>query len=107
MSKTIKTDEASKVITSKQKNFNPKPSISIENGVIGSKLPKESKSEKTIPVSSAKKVALFSTKNVSWPGVGKVFKGYNIVSESVSEKWLTRSHIRLAEPEEVAREFEK
>lgn len=52
-------------------------------------------------------VAIHSTKNVTWPGVGKVYIGYNIVEKSESEKWLTRSHIRLATPQEVAKEFGK
>jgi hypothetical protein len=58
---------------------------------------------------SAKKdtVAIHSTKNVTWPGVGKVYVGYNIVEKDESEKWLTRSHIRLATPQEVAKEFGK
>lgn len=52
-------------------------------------------------------VAVFSTKNVTWPGVGKVYLGYNIVGKEESEKWLTRAHIRIATPEEVAKEFGK
>jgi hypothetical protein len=50
-------------------------------------------------------VAIHSTRNVVWPGVGNVEKGYNIVSEEVAEKWLTRSHIRQAAPEEISQEF--
>jgi hypothetical protein len=50
-------------------------------------------------------VAIHSTKNVLWPGIGEVTRGYNIVTEEVAEKWLTRNHIRSATPEEVAREF--
>ncbi len=47
------------------------------------------------------KVALHSTSNVRWPEVGSLYKGYNIVTKEQSEKWLTRSHVRLATPEEV------
>jgi hypothetical protein len=39
--------------------------------------------------------------------VGKVYRGYNIVEKDAAEKWLTRSHIRTATPEEVAKEFGK
>lgn len=53
------------------------------------------------------KVAVHSTRNVTWEGVGKVYRGYNIVSKDAAEKWLTRSHIRIATPEEVAKEFGK
>lgn len=53
------------------------------------------------------KVAIHSTKNVTWSGVGKVYTGYNIVDADEAEKWLTRNHIRRATPEEVAKEFGK
>jgi hypothetical protein len=52
-------------------------------------------------------VAIHSTRNVTWNEVGKVYTGYNIVKKSAAEKWLTRGHIRLATPEEVAKEFGK
>jgi hypothetical protein len=51
--------------------------------------------------------AVFSTKNVTWEGVGKVYRGYNIVSQEDAQKWLTRGHIRLATPEEIKEEFGK
>ena len=80
---------------------------SVANGVIGvaetPRAPKKSVS--SAPKKSEKTVAIHSTKNVSWSGVGKVYRGYNIVTPEQSEKWLTRSHIRLATPEEVAKEF--
>lgn len=50
-------------------------------------------------------VAIYSERNVTWQDVGKVQTGYNIVSESAAKMWLTRGYIRLATPEEVAREF--
>jgi hypothetical protein len=50
-------------------------------------------------------VAIYSDRNVSWIGVGKISKGYNIVTKEQSEKWLTRKHVREATPEEVASEF--
>lgn len=53
------------------------------------------------------KVALHSTRNVTWPEVGKVYRGYNVVSKSAADKWLTRDHIRIATPEEVAKAFGK
>lgn len=53
------------------------------------------------------KVAIHSSKNVTWSGVGKVYTGYNIVDADEAEKWLTRNHIRRATPEEVAKEFGK
>jgi hypothetical protein len=52
-------------------------------------------------------VALHSTKNVTWPGVGKVYTGYNVVDKAAADQWLTRSHIRVATPDEVAKAFGK
>lgn len=60
------------------------------------------KEKKDVVKKEIHKVALFSTKNVSWPGVGAVSKGYNFVTKEQASQWLTRSHIREATPEEVA-----
>lgn len=82
---------------------------SVADGVIGAttalKAPAKKKPAKVTEVKE--KIALYSTKNVTWSEVGKVYRGYNIVEKDVAEKWLTRSHIRTATPEEVAKEFGK
>ena len=82
---------------------------SVADGVIGATTaPKESrKSSKKLPTEKKETVALYSTKNVTWSEVGKVYRGYNIVEKDAADKWLTRSHIRVATPEEVAKEFGK
>ena len=75
-----------------------------DSGAISSGSAEQSpKPKKSVaPAKKVEKVALFSTKNVSWPGVGSVIKGYNFVTKEESKKWLTRSHIREATPQEVA-----
>lgn len=80
---------------------------SIETGAIGvtAKAPKKTASTRKSPAKKKATVAIYSSKNVIWEGVGKVEKGYNIVTEKEADKWLTRGHIRLATPEEVAREY--
>jgi hypothetical protein len=83
---------------------------SVVNGVIG--VAQKPKSPKKSTVSASKEVkketiAIHSTRNVTWSGVGKVYIGYNIVEKEAAEKWLTRSHCRAATPEEVAKEFGK
>jgi hypothetical protein len=80
---------------------------SVANGVIGvTQTPRSSRNTPaTAPKTSNKTEAIYSTKNVSWPGVGKVYRGYNIVTPQQRDKWLERDHIRIATPEEVAREF--
>lgn len=82
---------------------------SVEAGVIGAttapKAPAKKKSAKVAEVKET--VAIYSTKNVTWSEVGKVYRGYNIVEKDAAEKWLTRSHIRTATPEEVAKDFGK
>ena len=81
----------------------------VKNGVIGSgkvdKQDKKSAEKKSAAKPETNKVAVHSTRNVDWPGVGKVSKGYNIVTPDQAEKWSTRNHIRIATPEEVAGEF--
>lgn len=82
----------------------------FNNGVIGSgkvdKQDKKSAAKKsTAKPEDVNKVAVHSTRNVDWPGVGKVSKGYNIVTAEQADKWSTRDHIRIATPEEVAGEF--
>jgi len=82
---------------------------SVAEGVIGAttapRAPERTRSVK--PAEVKETVALYSTKNVTWPGVGKVYRGYNIVEKDAASQWLTRSHIRSATPEEVAKEFGK
>jgi hypothetical protein len=82
---------------------------SVESGVIGATTaPRASERKKSAKAAEAKEtVALYSTKNVTWSEVGKVYRGYNIVDKDAAAKWLTRSHIRIATPEEVAKEFGK
>jgi hypothetical protein len=80
--------------------------VSDNNDVIGSNSIRKTDTGNTT-ATEKETVAIHSTKNVSWPGVGKVLKGYNIVTKENSKKWLQRNHIRIAAPEEVAREFGK
>lgn len=81
----------------------------VKNGIIGTDKLVPQQKKPSIKVDRVKKdydkVALFSTRNVSWEGVGSVKKGYNIVSRESAEKWLSRNHIREAAPEELAEEF--
>jgi hypothetical protein len=79
---------------------------SLPDDIIGSNVPVTAPKEPAKPSSNRKvTVAIYSTKNVVWEGVGKVEKGYNIVPKAEADKWLTRNHVRLATPEEVAREY--
>jgi hypothetical protein len=79
----------------------------IDSGAIGTLkvTAKEKAVKETKPEVKADMVAVFSTKNVSWSEVGDISKGYNILSKSQADKWLTRGHVRLATPEEVAEEY--
>lgn len=53
------------------------------------------------------KVAVWSSKNIRWTGVGELSKGYNIVTKEAAEKWLSKAGIREATPEEVATYYSK
>ena len=116
-SKTTAKKTTAKKTTAKDKNIiaSPEPkqaakkvttAKTLPDDIIGSNVPTTA-SKKTTTSGQNRKVtvAIHSTKNVVWEGVGKVEKGYNIVSKAEADKWLTRSHVRLATPEEVAREY--
>lgn len=80
----------------------------VQNGALGSsKVEKINKEKPHFVKPEVDKVALHSTKNVYWNDLGEIKKGYNIVLKSHADRWLTRSHVRLATPEEVAKEFGK
>jgi hypothetical protein len=53
------------------------------------------------------KVALYSTRNINWNGLGSLSVGYNIVSKEASEKMVTHKAVRIASPEEVASYYGK
>lgn len=80
----------------------------VADGVMGStEVPKAVKKAPVAKETKQDTVAIHSTRNVSWSGVGSVKIGYNIVSKAAAELWLKRGHIRLATPEEVAQEYGK
>lgn len=81
---------------------------SVGNGIFGTvTVSSESFSETTEKKEKVIKetVAVYSPKNIYWSGVGKVLKGYNIVEKQNAEKWLTKPGMRIADPEEVAKEY--
>ena len=51
------------------------------------------------------KIAIHSDKNMSWVPVGKINRGYNIVTKEESEKWLSRKGVREATPQEIATHY--
>lgn len=124
-----KYNEAVKEQQAKVEETKKAEETKVTNNVIGSELPKEdkpkkaslsdvngaigssgaNKKDKVAPKTTKEvdKVAVYSTRNVTWNGVGKVYRGYNIVTKDEAEQWLKRDHIRIATPEEVAKEFNK
>jgi hypothetical protein len=110
----VVNDDNQKVITGPAKAKTSKSSNMQKNpeNVLGSRaadraLAKIIVEEKEEPKKVAEKVALWSNKNIRWSDVGAVKKGYNIVTEGASEKWLSRDGVRKANPEEVATYFGK
>lgn len=79
----------------------------VADNVIGSATAKKTTKKKSTKKSAPKveTVALYSTRNVSWIGVGRVNVGLNLVTKDQADKWLTRDHIRAADPKEVAEEL--
>lgn len=107
------TDEGQEVITGPKRGRAPRSSNmhSKKDGTIGSHaadraLDKVEVNE-VVPKEKVEKVALWSSKNARWSGVGEVSKGYNIVTKEAAEQWLTKAGIREATPEEVAAHYGK
>ncbi len=73
-----------------------------ETGAIGSMAADGPKKDIKPAKDLGDKVAIYSTGNVRWEEAGgAVYKGVNIVTKDQADKWLTRSHVRLATTEEV------
>ena len=99
-------EERNDVISSEKSATSPNLSVaSNEENVIGSSSADKKEISNPKAAKEKEKVAVYSTKNVNWSGVGQVSKGYNIVTKQAAEKWATRGHIRIATPEEVAGEY--
>ena len=76
-----------------------------KTGAIGSMAADGPKNTAKPEVDLTEKVAIHSTKSVRWEEVGSISKGYNIVTKAQADKWLTRSHVRIATPDEVQKAF--
>lgn len=95
------------VISSPEPVADGKPSITYnKDGIMSSGTKEEKPKTKSVSAKKEKTVALYSTRNVNWVGVGKLKKGYNIVLEAESKKWLQRDHVRLVDPTEMKRELD-
>lgn len=110
--KPVEAEEPKNVISSGSQRTGKKSEevagiTAVENGVIGTGTvkPKPKNVVKQQDKPEVEKVAIYSSKNVTWTGVGKVYRGYNIVTKEAADKWLTRDHTRVATPEELAKEF--
>lgn len=77
---------------------------SVEDGVIGTgkvSKKKAAPAPKVVEAEPGEKVAIFASRNIHWQGMGKIQKGYAIVSKEDAEKWVTLPSVRLATPEEI------
>jgi len=108
VSKIEAVADENNVITVPKKKNNPKASAeTVINDTIGASISEEPKKEEVKKQEPKKqKVALYSTRNVFWEGVGEVQRGYNFVTPEQAEKWVTRIHIRVATPEEIKEVFD-
>jgi len=63
----------------------------------------EPKKEKSTP----SQVAVYSEGKLAHPALGRLTKGYNVVSKEQADEWMKLSKkVRLATPEEVAAAYE-
>lgn len=108
----VVNEEGQKIITGPKKAKPVKNSNMKQNddNILGSRAADRSFNKlisEEAPKKNNDKVALWSNKNIRWTGIGALTKGYNIVTEEASEKWLDKDGIRKATPEEVATYFGK
>ena len=99
--------ESDGLISSPEPVASSEPALApVADGVIGTGTKKKKPAAKKGDTSpKPEMVAIYSTRNVSWIGVGRVLTGLNIVTKEAAEQWLTRDHIRAADPTEVAKEL--
>lgn len=79
----------------------------VADGVIGATKKPKAKKAPAVKTQTAEeeKVAIYADKNYYWGPAGKIYRGYNIISKAKADLWLTKAGVRLATPEEVAKEF--
>lgn len=104
---SLAEEPAKNVITGPNKvNPSGKPSTGVHNNEDGifmsAAADRPVKKTTEIPKVEVEKIAIYSPKNIRWQGVGQVSVGYNVVTKEAAAKWLTRSGVREATPEEVA-----
>lgn len=106
----VETSEAAVSIEEPAVVKSPEPAeeepalVPVEDGVIGAgKVKKKAAATKAKQPEAEKTetVALFSSRNLVWQGIGKLVKGYNLVGKDAAEKWLTLDSVREVKPEEV------
>jgi hypothetical protein len=103
----IETDENGVITTPAKKRGKPAPSVMVVNGAIGSPGAQRQDTPKIVAEPKKKEtVAVYSSRNVMWEGVGEVKRGYNFLTPVQAEKWLTRVHTRLATPQEIKEAFD-
>lgn len=101
-------EDISFVVSSEEPKTSAKPKTAkpalapVADGVIGTGVSTAKPKAKRVVETASKRVAVHSSKNVSWNGVGRIYRGINILSAEEAEKWLTRDHVREATKEEVA-----
>lgn len=110
------TDELKKMTVPQLKNFARDKNINLDGvskkpeilEIIFSFIPKEEVVETGSKVQTkTEKVALYSSRNIHWNGMGSLTVGYNIVNKEDSKNWLKHKAVREASPQEVARYYGK
>ena len=69
-------------------------------------IPKEN-SKPILVETPQEKVAVYSTRNLNWNGLGELVIGYNIVTKEQAKQWITHKSVREVAPEEVKRAYGK
>lgn len=92
----------------------PEPEVAIapapflgttDNGAIGSMSANKKTATKKKVARNDNKAYLMSERALFINGVGRLWKGFNVVPKKYEDKWLSHSGVRMATTEEIDKEY--
>lgn len=96
--------EATPVVEIAEEPAVEKQGIGIVNGAIGVAKTTSKPAKKTSAKKAPEVAYVWSDRSLYWNGVGNLSKGFNVISKSVEDKWLSKSGVRKATQEEINKE---
>ena len=97
---------AEDVISSPEVVSNPLPALGTVNGAIGSvSADRKPSTKKKASVKNTEKGYLVSDRSLYISGVGRLWKGFNVIPKRYEDKWMSFNGVRKATTEEIDKEY--